>query len=89
MKFFTYKDYIKSIHALRLNAVMQVAEKGEEYQLNPKEKLTMVPNLTHSQLSGISLQQQWYKSADDCEPQAIPLRHTRDGCEARAQEYSF
>ena len=47
MKFFTYKDYIKSIHALRLNAVMQVAEKGEEYQLNPKEKLT---KNTHEEL---------------------------------------
>ena len=47
MNFFTYKDYIKSIHALRLNAVMQVAEKGEEYQLRAKEKLT---KNTHEEL---------------------------------------
>ena len=33
MKIFTYNQYIKSIHTLRLNAVLQLAEESEKYQL--------------------------------------------------------
>ena len=45
MKAFTYSDYIKCIHTLRLNAVLQLAEEGTEYrtgkkgQKNPHDKL--------------------------------------------------
>lgn len=39
MKAFTYKDYIKCIHTLRLNAVLQLAEEGTEYSIEQK-KLT-------------------------------------------------
>lgn len=39
METFTYKDYIKSIHTLRLNAVFQLAEEEAEYKLeNTKQK---------------------------------------------------
>lgn len=38
MKIFTYKQYIKCIHTLRLNAVLQLAEESAEYNLNNKEK---------------------------------------------------
>ena len=38
MQIFTYRDYIKYIHTLRLNAVLQLAEEGQEYQLSKKEK---------------------------------------------------
>ena len=34
MKTFTYKQYIKCIHTLRLNAVLQLAEKSAEYKVN-------------------------------------------------------
>lgn len=37
MKTFTYFDYIKCIHTLRLNAVFQLAEKGETYKLEQKK----------------------------------------------------
>ena len=37
MKSFTYFDYIKCIHTLRLNAVFKIAEGGEKYNLT-KEK---------------------------------------------------
>ena len=33
MKTFTYSNYIKCIHKLRLNAVLQLAEESQEYQL--------------------------------------------------------
>lgn len=33
MKIFTYKDYIKCIHTLRLNAVLQLAEEGTKYSI--------------------------------------------------------
>lgn len=33
MKTFTYKDYIKCIHTLRLNAVLQLAEEGTKYKI--------------------------------------------------------
>lgn len=33
MKIFTYKDYIKCIHTLRLNAVLQLAEEGIKYKI--------------------------------------------------------
>ena len=33
MKTFTYKDYIKCIHTLRLNAVLQLAEEGTNYKI--------------------------------------------------------
>lgn len=38
MKSFTYFDYIKCIHKLRLNAVLQLCEPNTEYEINPKEK---------------------------------------------------
>ena len=38
MKSFTYYDYIKCIHTLRLNAVFRLAEEGNEYNLGTKEK---------------------------------------------------
>ena len=33
MKIFNYNDYIKCIHRLRLNAVLQLAEEGTKYHL--------------------------------------------------------
>lgn len=38
MKSFTYYDYIKCIHTLRLNAIFRLAEEGNEYNLGTKEK---------------------------------------------------
>lgn len=38
MKVFTYSQYIKCIHTLRLNAVLQLAEESAEYHLNNAEK---------------------------------------------------
>ena len=38
MKVFTYGQYIKCIHTLRLNAVMQLAEESEKYNLNQVDK---------------------------------------------------
>lgn len=38
MKVFTYGQYIKCIHTLRLNAVMQLAEESAKYNLNQVEK---------------------------------------------------
>ena len=38
MKVFTYKHYIKCIHTLPLNAVMQLAEESMEYNLRQPEK---------------------------------------------------
>jgi len=37
LKVFTYKQYIDCIHTLRLNAVLQLAEEGTQYNLNKKE----------------------------------------------------
>ena len=34
MKSFTYYDYIKYIHTLRLNAIFRLAEEGNEYKLD-------------------------------------------------------
>lgn len=45
MKVFTYNDYIKCIHTLRLNAVFQLAEESTEYNLEtgkPKKKINNV-----------------------------------------------
>ena len=45
MEVFTYNDYIKCIHTLRLNAVFQLAEEGTEYNLEtgkPKKKINNV-----------------------------------------------
>ena len=39
MKVFTYNQYIKSIHTLRLNAVFQLAEKSVEYKLNKENNI--------------------------------------------------
>lgn len=38
MKVFTYGQYIKCIHTLRLNAILQLAEEGEDYKLENIEK---------------------------------------------------
>lgn len=38
MKVYTYGQYIKCIHTLRLNAVMQLAEESEKYNLNQVDK---------------------------------------------------
>lgn len=38
MKVFTYSQYIKCIHSLRLNAVLQLAEESAEYNLNKTKK---------------------------------------------------
>lgn len=38
MKVFTYRQYIKCIHTLRLNAVLQLAEESAEYNLNKLKK---------------------------------------------------
>lgn len=45
MKVFTYGQYIKCIHTLRLNAVMQLAEESATYNLNRVEK-----KYSHNQL---------------------------------------
>ncbi len=37
MKTFTYNQYIKYIHALRLNAVLELAEEGQKYHLESEE----------------------------------------------------
>ena len=37
MEVFTYDDYIKSIHTLRLNNVFQLAEEGESYNFGEVE----------------------------------------------------
>lgn len=37
MKTFTYYDYIKCIHTLRLNAVLQLAEESAEYKIKQKK----------------------------------------------------
>ncbi len=45
MEVFTYNDYIKCIHTLRLNAVFQLAEESTEYNLEtgkPKKKINNV-----------------------------------------------
>ncbi len=38
MKVFTYNQYIKYIHKLRLNTILQVAEESEEYHLEGEER---------------------------------------------------
>ena len=44
MKVFTYKDYIRSIHQLRLNAVMELAEEKNNYvkTRNTHDKLAKI-----------------------------------------------
>ena len=37
VKIFTYSQYIKCIHTLRLDAVLQLAEEGEKYHLENEE----------------------------------------------------
>lgn len=37
MKVFSYKDYIRAIHALRLNAVLKLAEEEMNYKINKEE----------------------------------------------------
>lgn len=39
MKVFTYNDYIKSIHQLRLNAALQFAEEGATYGENKRKNI--------------------------------------------------
>ena len=34
MNVFTYKDYIKCIHTLRLNAIFKLAEESSKYRLD-------------------------------------------------------
>lgn len=38
MKVFSYNDYIKAIHTLRLNEVFRVAEESEKYEIEKKTK---------------------------------------------------
>ena len=38
MKAFTYRDYIKCIHTLRLNAVFKLAEESAKYNLKEENK---------------------------------------------------
>ncbi len=38
MRVFTYSQYIKCIHTLRLNAILQLAEESEEYHLEGENK---------------------------------------------------
>lgn len=38
LKVFTYRQYIKTIHTLRLNAVLQLAEGSTEYNLKKPER---------------------------------------------------
>ena len=38
MKTFTYYDYIRCIHTLRLNAVLQLAEESTEYRIKQKKE---------------------------------------------------
>ena len=38
MNIFTYEDYIKCIHTLRLNSVFQLAEDEAEYNYKQKKK---------------------------------------------------
>ena len=47
MEVFTYEDYIKSIHTLRLNNVFQLAEEGERYSFDDvenKEQICKIAN---------------------------------------------
>lgn len=39
MKVFTYNQYIKYIHQVRLNAILQLAEEGEEYNIENKSHI--------------------------------------------------
>ena len=45
MKIFSYNQYIRCIHVLRLNAVLQLAEEGEEYRLENEK-----PKYSHDEL---------------------------------------
>lgn len=44
MEVFTYNDYIKCIHTLRLNAVFQLAEEGEKYNLEKSKQKKKIDN---------------------------------------------
>ena len=53
MEVFTYKDYIKCIHTLRLNAVFQLAEEGTEYNLEtgkPKKNINHIHEKINNEL---------------------------------------
>lgn len=45
MEVFTYKDYIKCIHTLRLNAVFRLAEESAEYNLETGKQKRKVDNI--------------------------------------------
>ena len=45
MKYFTYKDYIKCIHALRLNSIMKLAESMEIYNINKNSEANLYKRL--------------------------------------------
>lgn len=45
MKVFTYNQYIKYIHKVRLNAVLQLAEEGAKYNTQSENKLNSKENL--------------------------------------------
>ena len=53
LKIFTYNDYIKCIHTLRLNAVLQLAEESTEYNLELKD--TKKEKNKHDKLTKIIL----------------------------------
>ena len=45
MKTFTYSDYIKCIHTLRLNAVLQLAEENTPYRMEQKKNININKNV--------------------------------------------
>lgn len=45
MNVFTYNDYIKCIHTLRLNAVLRLAEEGTKYNLEIGEQKKKIKNV--------------------------------------------
>ncbi len=45
MKIFTYNQYIKCIHTLRLNAILKLAEEGTPYKLEQTEKKNLYNRL--------------------------------------------
>lgn len=47
MNIFTYEDYIKCIHTLRLNSVFQLAEDEAEYNYKQKKKENVYKDIVH------------------------------------------
>ncbi len=45
MKYFTYKDYIKCIHTLRLNSIMKLAESMETYNIRKNNEANLYKRL--------------------------------------------